>query len=86
MEDIEKNRRTQAKKNRTEEKTTPSKRIQKLGNVSPRQSGGRKAKAPSADLVRWATLLTAAAVAAISTAGGKCIVVPSGSEGNRKQK
>ena len=41
---------------------------------------------PSADLVRWATLLTAAAVAAISTAGGKCIVVPSGSEGNRKQK
>ena len=41
---------------------------------------------PSADLVRWATLLTAAAVATVSTASGKCIVVPSGSEGNRKQK
>ena len=49
MEDIEKKiRRTQAKK-RTEEKTTPSKKIQKLGNVSPRRSGGRKTKAPSAD-------------------------------------
>ena len=86
MEDIGKKFEGHGQKKRIEEKTTPSKRIQKLGNVSLRQSVGRKTKAPSAHLVRWATLLTAAAVAAVSTAGGKCIVVPSGSEGNRKQK
>ena len=86
MEDIEKKFGGHKKKKRTEKTTTLSKKIQKLGNVSPRRSGGRKTKAPSIDLVRWTTLLTAAAVAVVSTTGGKCIVVPSGSEGNRKQK
>jgi len=47
LEDIEKKIGGHRQKKRTEEKTTPSKRTQKLGNVSPRRSGGRKTKTVS---------------------------------------